>query len=484
MRFSASTAPAPDPERTPFTEPTPGPVVVPPATPDQPRKKWPIFLLLVAILGGLGYYLWQSNQAATSGGPITTIQTVAADLGNVDASIRINGTIAAKTQYSIMAPRIQGSRSDMNRGGSANMQGGGGRGSVGGGGGGPQGFGASMMTDFSLVLIKLAAPGSRVKAGDVIAQFDPQMQRQRMDDYKDQLAQQDAQIKSRLANLAASRESHLLKVQQAEAAWLRALQDQKTKPVVSNINAQLYDLAVEENKAKYDQLLFEDDLVDQQQQAQLRVLQLQRDQANLEYKRALSNIDKLTIKAPADGIVVMASIVRNQTEFAQVREGDEARPGMPFMYIVDPNSMVLNGTVNQVDAERLRLGMRARIRLDAYNDIEVPGTLQGIGALSKTSTFRAGYVSEIPVRVSLDKMDTRIIPDLTGSAEVLMQSEQNAVVLPRSAVFEENGGKYVFLQSPQGWIRKQVETGVTSYTHVAVRSGVQKGEVVALQRPM
>ena len=93
-------------------------------------------------------------------------------------------------------------------------------------------------------------------------------------------------------------------------------------------------------------------------------------------------------------------------------------------------------------------------------------------------------MSEIPIRVSLDKMDPRIIPDLTGSAEVLMQSEQNTVVLPRSAVFEENGGKFVFLQGPQGWIRKPVETGVVSYTQVSVRSGVQKGEVVALQRPM
>jgi HlyD family secretion protein len=457
---------------------------VPPATPQEPRKKWPIFLILVAIVGGFGYYFWQSRQAATGGGHISSIQTVAADMGNVDFTIRINGTIAAKNQYSIMAPRMAGSRSDTNRGGSANMQGGGGRGSVGGGGGGAQGLGASMMTDFSLVLIKLAPAGSRVKAGDVIAEFDPQMQKQRMDDYKDALAQQNAQINSRLANLAESRESHLLRVQQAEAAYLRALQDQKTVAVVSDVQKQLYNLAVEENKAKYDQLQAEDDLVDQQQQAQLKSLQLTRDQANVEYKRALSNITKLTMRAPADGIVVMASIVRNQTEFGQVREGDEVRAGMPFMYIVDANSMVLNGTVNQVDAERLRLGMKARIRLDAYGDIEVPGTLEGLGALSKTSTFRAGYVSEIPVRVSLDKMDPRIIPDLTGSAEVLMQSEQNAVVLPRSAVFEESGGKFVFLQGPQGWIRKQVETGVASYTHVAVHSGVRKGEVVALQRPM
>ncbi len=188
--------------------------------------------------------------------------------------------------------------------------------------------------------------------------------------------------------------------------------------------------------------------------------------------------------APADGFVVMASIVRNN-EFGTVREGDQVRSGQPFMFIVDPSSMILSATVNQVDAERLRLGMKARIRLDAYSDIEVPGTLDGIGAMAQTSTFRAAYVGEIPVRLNLDKMDPRIIPDLTASATVYLQSEQNAVVLPRSALFEENGSKYVFLRNPEGgWVRKPVETGVVCFTDVAIHSGVQKGDVVALQRPM
>ena len=79
-------------------------------------------------------------------------------------------------------------------------------------------------------------------------------------------------------------------------------------------------------------------------------------------QRAEANVQKMEIKAPMNGIVVMQSIVRNG-EFGQVREGDQIAAGQPFMQIVDPSSMVLNATVNQVDAERLRLGMKATIRL-------------------------------------------------------------------------------------------------------------------------
>src|SRR5213078_272079 len=153
-------------------------------------------------------------------------------------------------------------------------------------------------------------------------------------------------------------------------------------------------------------------------------------------------------------------------ELRQIREGDTVSAGQPFMSIVDPSSMVLNATVNQVDAERLRLGMRATIRLDAYPDLALPGSLLGIGAMSKTSTFRASYVGEIPVRLKIDKMDPRVIPDLTGSAEIVMNTETTSLLAPRSAVFEDNGGAVVFVQKPEGWEKKKVDLGLTSFTHV------------------
>jgi HlyD family secretion protein len=437
----------------------------------------------LVVLGILAYqYGWRTHVEGAGGGKSAGIPSAVAEFGELRSSLRLSGTVAARNQATITAPRLGGSRSDFNRGGSANMLAGGGRGAVGGGGGVPTGFGASPMTDFSLVLVMLAPPGSRVKAGDVVARFDQQMQQQRLDDYRDTLLQSDANISSRLARLAASRESHLLKVQEGDAAWLQALQDQKTNPVDADITVELNDLAVTQDEAQYRQLEDEDELVDEQQQAEIKVLQLNRDQANAEYKRTLANLDKLTIKAPMDGVVVMASIVRNG-EFGQVQVGDEVRAGQPFMYIEDNRSMVVNATVNQVDAERLRPGLKADIRLDAYSDIDLPGTVEGIGALALPSTFRAGYVAQIPVLLSLDKMDPRIIPDLTASAEIYTETQDGAVFVPRAAVFSEAGDQYVFLRQPNGWFRKPVTTGLATYEAVAIQSGIQKGDVVALQRP-
>jgi HlyD family secretion protein len=371
-----------------------------------------------------------------------------------------------------------GSRGDFNRGGDGGGRQGGG-GNPGGGGGGMGGPGG----DFQLTLLQLAKPGMHVKQGDVIAQFDPQNQMQRFDDYKDTVVQLENTIKKQMANLAAIKEQHDQQVRTAKADWDRAVLDLKTEKVRSAIDAEKFKLAVEEAETKYKQLVAESALVDESQRAAIRSSELNFQQSKLELQRTEANVQRMTIKAPMNGIVVMGNIVLNG-ELRQIREGDTVAAGQPFMSIVDPSSMVLNATVNQVDAERLRLGMRATVRLDAYPALELPGSLLGIGAMSKTSTFRAAHVGEIPVRLRIEKMDSKVIPDLTGSGEIVMQSESTALVAPRSAIFDENGSSVVFVQKPEGWEKKKVDLGLTSFTNVSIKSGVQKGDVLAVQRPL
>jgi HlyD family secretion protein len=469
MSSFSNSAPLPDPGREPQAPKPAGPrpSVVPPREPGRRGPaKWLIALALVVLAGGVALYFRTQAAKTGGGGPVVTVPVVSVAVGDVNRTVRVTGTVAAKNFASLLAPRIQGSRSNTNRGG------------MGGGG-----LGGPGISDFTLVLLHLVKAGTHVKKDDVVAQFDPTNQLLRLDDYKDTVIQTDNQIKKMIASLAATKEAHDQTVRAAKAAWDQAVLDLGTIPVKSAIDAENLKLAAEQTEASYKQLVFEDALVIESQRATIRVSELSKDQSNIELQRADGNVKRMDIHSPMQGIAVMASIIRNG-EYGQVREGDQVNAGQPFLTIVDPSSMILNATVNQVDAEKLRLGMKAVIHLDAYPDIDLPGQLEGIGAMSKTSTFRAGYVGEIPVRIKIDQTDQRVIPDLTGSAEVILNSETNTMVLPRAAVFEENGGSFVFVQTAEGWTRKQVEPGVSSFTQVAIHSGVQKGDVVALQRPI
>lgn len=426
-----------------------------------------LLIVLVLAVAGTAWYLNSRSTAKDKTATLVTIPTMVVGTGDLQTTVRIAGTVAAERYASIMAPRIQGNRGNYNRGG----QGGNG--------------GNGINNDFNLLITKLAEPGSWVKSGDVVAEFDTEAQRTRLDDYKDSVVQLDANINRLKANLAASKESLSQQVRSAKADWDKAALDLQTAPIRSAIDAEKYKIAVEETKEAYAELVKQAQLQDVSQSSQIKASEFDRDQSGIELQRAENNIQRMTMKSPIQGIAVLQTLFR-QGQMAQVRVGDQVNPGQTFLSIVDPSSMVINATVNQVDAEKIRLGQKASIRLDAYPDIRLPGTVVGIGAMSKTSNVRASYVSEIPVRVKIDqaKVDSRIIPDLTASAEIVIGSESNALIASRAAIFEEGGKPFVFTRTPAGWARKPVELGTKNNIAVAIQSGLQKGDVVALQRPL
>jgi multidrug efflux pump subunit AcrA (membrane-fusion protein) len=337
--------------------------------------------------------------------------------------------------------------------------------------------------DFALVLMKLPNPGGRVKPGDEVAEFDRVNMLNRIDDYKDAVIQAEASIRNKQANLAVADEAHKQSVRVAKADMDKAKLDLQTLEVVSDIDAEKLKLAAEETEAHYKQLLKEIPLLKISQDADLRGNELTRDESKIELQKAISNADRMILKAPMAGIVVMQSIRRGM-EYGQAQPGDQIYPGQPFMQIVDPSSMVMNATVNQVDTELLRIGMKATVRFDAYPGLELPAHVFAVGAVPVPGR-RPTFMREIPVRLKLDKMDPRVIPDLSASAEVMLDSDPGAIIAPLASIFQDGPAAkpYVFVPSVEGWQKREVELGLRNNIAVAIRSGLHQGDVVAMEPP-
>jgi len=331
--------------------------------------------------------------------------------------------------------------------------------------------------------MSLPNAGGRVKKGDPVAEFDRVSMLNRIDDYKDSVIQTEASIRNKKATLAVSDEAHKQQVRAAKADMEKAKLDLQTIEVVSDIDAEKLKLAAEETEAHYKQLLKEIPLLAASQKADLRGVELTRDQSKIELQKSISNADRMILKAPMDGIVVMQSIRRGM-EYGQSKVGDTIYPGQGFMQIVDPSSMVMNATINQVDAELLRIGMKATVRLDAYPGMELPAHVFSIGAVPVAGR-RPNFMREIPIRLKLDKMDSRVVPDLSASAEVILQSEQQATLAPLASIFQDGPAAkpFVLVRSANGWQKREVELGLKNGVFVAVRSGLSKGDVVALEAP-
>ena len=359
--------------------------------------------------------------------------------------------------------------------------GGGGGGAPGGRGGGGGGGG-----DFTLTLQEMAKPGARVVPNQVVAEFDRQFMMLRLEDYKSSILLYEANMTKLKSEVELYRVQHAQTIDVAKASLSKAELDIKTIPVRSNIEAERLRLALDEAKARYNQLLSEVKFVEISVAAQVKNAELEMKAAQLELARSQANADRMLVKSPIAGITVMQQTFAG-SEFRPVKEGDPLMPGFLFMQIVDTSSMVINATVNQVDAERLRINSKAKVRFDAYPGLELPAHVVSVAAVTKAGGFRASYMKEIPVRLKLDRMDPRVIPDLSVSADVLLESEDSATVVPREALQQEAkatpGKHFVYVKDAGGWARREVEVSAGNHILVSIRTGLKPGEVIALESP-
>jgi multidrug resistance efflux pump len=309
----------------------------------------------------------------------------------------------------------------------------------------------------------------------------------RLEDYKSSLAQTQASVKKLKAEIEVLKKAHEQTIGAAKAELDKARLDLKTATVVGAIDAERMRLTAEEAEARYKQLLAEVKYVDAGYKSQLRIAEYDEQQAELELKRAEANADRMVLRAAIPGLTVMQNTFRG-SEFAQIQQGDQLWPGQPFMQIVDTSTMIINASVNQVDVDNLRIGAKAKVRFDAFPGLELPAHVYSIGAITKPGGMRANFVKEVPVRLKLDQMDPRIIPDLSVSADVIIAEEQQqATVVPLAAVFHEEGSRgaaFVFVKKESGWEKRKVELGLADNTSVAIRSGLGRGETVALETPL
>jgi len=335
-----------------------------------------------------------------------------------------------------------------------------------------------------LTITSMVDGGTIVHKGDALVSFDSEDMRTRLEEFRTTVSQNDANMATLEADIEVDRRSHAEGVKEALADLDTANLDLKTVSVRSAIDSERFRLAAEEAQATYKMVLTEVPWMEASLKAQYKAQQLALQEGQAELKRMEANLDKMTLKSPIDGLVVIQTIQRRgSSEAATIKVGDQVGIGQPVMQVVNLNSMIVNASINQVNAELLRVGLKAEVRLDAFPDLVLPGEVYSVGAMTRQS--RTDYVKEIPVSIRLLKTDPRVIPDMSASADVVIETVPQALVAPREAIFRDapDAKPYVFVQDPSGWVKREVELGPRDLISTSIRSGLRAGEVIARKRP-
>jgi multidrug efflux pump subunit AcrA (membrane-fusion protein) len=268
----------------------------------------------------------------------------------------------------------------------------------------------------TLTITKLISSGTRVKQGDLLVEFDRQAQLRDSIDKQAQSDNENEKVIEEQAKEAAARSKDETEIKQAEDSLAKAKLEMEKVELLSRIDAEKAQEDLDEAQATLAQLKETFDLKRKAAAAAIRILEIQRDRTRETMLHAQANSALMQIHAPIDGIVVFNTIWK-QGNMGEVQEGDQVRPGVPFMEVVDPAIMEVRVPVNQEDLLSLHIGQKAQVHLDAYSDLVFDGQLESIDPMGTAGSF-SPKLRSFSARFSIKGHDPRLMPDLSAAVEI------------------------------------------------------------------
>lgn len=159
--------------------------------------------------------------------------------------------------------------------------------------------------------------------------------------------------------------------------------------------------------------------------------------ADAELRRARDQLDRMTIRAPFDGVMGLTDL----------QTGDYLAIGTPIASIDDRSTLLVEFTVPEAVAMSMKKGLPVRANLVARSGEVYHGTLQAVGT-------RIDPVSRtLSVRAEIPNPNLTLIPGSTFSVSVRLPGEE-APMLPAMAIQWDRQGAFVWRVKDDGAVER------------------------------
>ncbi len=410
-----------------------------------PRKKLITWAIVLAVLGGGAYAGYSRYQASA-----TKVEVPVAKVRKAEfvIAVKTRGEIKSVNSYILAAPQVPEVR-----------------------------------------IVKLAESGKMIKKGEVAVEFDAASQEQALIERQTSLRTVDSEVVQTKAQHKIVDESDNMNLMTSEYNLERAKLEASKAAVVSDIEGAKNRIDVGISEGELGQVKTTINSHGISQEADLKRLEHRKDKAVRDMERTRSYLSKMVLRAPSDGIVNLLPNFRSQGSFGSsppaFKEGDRAWTGAAIAEIPDLSAMRIELKLDEVDRGKLKLGQQIRINVDAVPDKDFVAELDWISPIAQV-VYRGMGLSEksFPARATLKNLDPRLRPGMSASAEVVIESAADALLIPIRASFTLNGKPAVYVQRGQNFTLRPIEVGRRNETDMVVVSGVKEGEAVALENPI
>jgi RND family efflux transporter MFP subunit len=187
----------------------------------------------------------------------------------------------------------------------------------------------------------------------------------------------------------------------------------------------------------------------------------------IESAGSLESLEKAEsgVVAEFDGVVTEVNVV----------EGSSAAVGEKLLKLDSTEEVMVKISVTKYDLDKIALGQEAKVTIASR---EYEGKVSKINKMAETNNSGAAVVG---TEIEILNPDSDVILGVEAKVVISTAKEENAVLIPVTAVNVDMNGDFVYVVEEGILVKKPVVTGISSDTMIQIVEGLSEGEQVVTE---
>jgi HlyD family secretion protein len=337
-----------------------------------------------------------------------------------------------------------------------------------------------------LQILKIAANGSMVKAGDTVVEFDATTLQHTVQDKLSELNQAEQGLKQ--AKSAASITTNQDETNVAHTTYdvSRAKLGVVDEDFIAKVDSQKARLALADAEQKQREAEVKGTSNQQASETGFTAQESKIAKIKMDLAVAQRALAALAVKSPTDGLVSImtnwqtSSPMGAQQEF---RAGDHVYAGAQILELPDLSAVHLAARLEESDRGRLQLGQTATIRLDAVPDHDYQASVTNLSVLARVDFSSWPPQKNFDMSLTFADPDPKLRPGMNGVARVAVGRMPNMLLVPAESVFLVDGRAVVYRVEGRTLVAVPVEVAKRNKEQAAIVKGLKEGDRIALTKP-
>jgi multidrug efflux pump subunit AcrA (membrane-fusion protein) len=181
-------------------------------------------------------------------------------------------------------------------------------------------------------------------------------------------------------------------------------------------------------------------------------------------------------------MMAMGGVIFSGAVMPDFRVGDSAFPGSPIADLVDTSRVEVMAKLSERDRANVDMGQHASVVVDGLPKAALAGKVRAVSSVASRRVFEAGGTRQFDIAFEILESPTRVWPGTSAAITITGATFDDALSVPRSAVFDVSGTPTVYVRSGNRFDPHPIKVRAWTET-LAVIENVPEAALVALIDP-